>query len=86
MSTARKLPLGPLHKAESTKFTFSCPTSLKSELECYAALHRQTYGEAVDGVTLIPQMLEAFMAGGSRIQEKMGQGKQSSSRRSLAIN
>lgn len=28
----------------------------------YAALHAQTYGEAVDAATLIPHMLEAFMA------------------------
>lgn len=28
----------------------------------YAALHAQTYGEAVDTVTSIPHMLEAFMA------------------------
>ncbi|MBD1600842.1 DUF2274 domain-containing protein [Pseudomonas sp. CA3A] len=29
----------------------------------YAAVHAQAYGEAVDAVTLIPHMLEAFMAG-----------------------
>jgi len=29
----------------------------------YAALHAQAYGEAVDAVTLIPHMLEAFIAG-----------------------
>lgn len=29
----------------------------------YAALHAQTYGETVDAATLIPHMLEAFMAG-----------------------
>ncbi|HRM93229.1 MAG TPA: DUF2274 domain-containing protein, partial [Alicycliphilus sp.] len=29
----------------------------------YAALHAQAYGEAVDAMTLIPHMLEAFMAG-----------------------
>ena len=29
----------------------------------YAALYAQTYGEAVDAMTLIPHMLEAFMAG-----------------------
>jgi hypothetical protein len=47
MSTARKL----------------CPASLKADLNAYAALHAQTYGEAVDATTLIPHMLEAFMAG-----------------------
>lgn len=61
--TTRKLRLGPLPKTESTKLTFACPTSLKADLDRYAALHAQAYGEAVDAVTLIPHMLEAFMAG-----------------------
>lgn len=62
MTTTRKLRLGPLPKTETTKLTFSCPASLKADLDRYAALHAQTYGEAVDAVTLIPHMLEAFMA------------------------
>jgi hypothetical protein len=61
MST-NKLRLGPLPKTESIKLTFTCPVSLKADLDRYAALHAQTYGEAVDAVTLIPYMLEAFMA------------------------
>ncbi len=61
--TTRKLRLGPLPKTDSTKLTFACPASLKDDLDRYAALHSQTYGEAVDAVTLIPHMLEAFMAG-----------------------
>lgn len=61
--TTRKLRLGPLPKTESTKLTFACPASLKTDLDHYAALHAQTYGEAVDATTLIPHMLEAFMAG-----------------------
>ena len=63
MSTTRKLRLGPLPKTESTKLTFACPASLKADLARYAALYAQTYGELVDAVTLIPHMLEAFMAG-----------------------
>lgn len=63
MSMTRKLRLGPLPKLESTKLTFACPASLKADLDRYAALHAQAYGEAVDVVTLIPHMLEAFMAG-----------------------
>ncbi|WP_322084431.1 DUF2274 domain-containing protein [Burkholderia sp. BCC1972] len=62
MSTTRKLRLGPLPKTESIKLTFACPARLKVDLDRYAALHAQTYGEAVDAVTLIPYMLEAFMA------------------------
>lgn len=63
MTTTRKLRLGPLPKTETVKLTFACPASLKAELERYAAQHAQTYGEAVDAVTLIPHMLEKFMAG-----------------------
>ncbi|MDP3285143.1 MAG: DUF2274 domain-containing protein [Desulfobacterales bacterium] len=63
MSTTRKLRLGPLPKTESIKLTFMCPTSLKADLDRYAALHAQTYGETADAATLIPHMLEAFMHG-----------------------
>lgn len=62
MSTTRKLRLGPLPRTESLKLTFTCSASLKADLDRYAALHAQTYGEAVDAVALIPHMLEAFMA------------------------
>ncbi|EIV2911312.1 MULTISPECIES: DUF2274 domain-containing protein [Serratia] len=63
MSVTKKLRLGPLPKTESIKLTFACPASLKADLDRYAALHSQTYGEAVDAMTLIPHMLDAFMAG-----------------------
>ena len=63
MSTTRKLRLGPLPKLESTKLTFACPDSLKADLDRYAMLHAQAYGEAVVAMSLIPHMLEAFMAG-----------------------
>lgn len=62
MSATRKLRLGPLPKTESVRLTFACPASLKIDLDRYATLHAQTYGEAVDATTLIPHMLEAFMA------------------------
>lgn len=60
--TTNKLRLGPLPRTETVKLTFACPASLKADLERYAELHAQTYGEPVDAVTLIPHMLEAFMA------------------------
>lgn len=59
----RKLRLGPLPRTDSTKITFTCAASLKAELDRYAALHGQTYGETVDAAALIPYMLESFMAG-----------------------
>ncbi len=60
---SKKLRLGPLPRSESMKLTFACPVALKADLDRYAALHAQTYGEMVDAATLIPHMLEAFMAG-----------------------
>jgi len=57
-----KLRLGPLPKTENLKVTFTCPASLKADLERYAAVHSKAYGEEVDALTLIPHMLEAFMA------------------------
>lgn len=61
MSTTRKLRLGPLPKTETVKVTFTCLASLRTDLDRYAALHAQLYGEPVDAVALIPHMLEAFM-------------------------
>ena len=62
-SSPKKLRLGPLPDTQTVKLTFSCPTGLKADLDRYAALHAQTYGELVDAATLIPHMLEAFMTG-----------------------
>lgn len=70
MSTTRKLRLGSLPKTEIFKLTFACPSSLKADLDRYAELHAQTYGEAVDAVTLIPHMLEVFLAGDRGFRNK----------------
>ena len=80
MSTARKLRLGPLPSSGSTKLTFTCPASLKADLDRYAALHAQAYGEAVDATTLIPHMLEAFIAGDRGFRRGRGDDTRSSSR------
>jgi len=61
-ATTSKLRLGPLPKTETVKLTIALTVVLKAELERYAALHAQTYGEPADAATLIPHMLEAFMA------------------------
>lgn len=73
MSTTRKLRLGPLPRQEVTKLTFACPVGLKAELDRYAALHAQAYGGKVDAVTLIPHMLEAFMAGDRGFRKRLTQ-------------
>jgi len=69
--SARKLRLGPLPSTTSVKLTFACPASLKADLDRYAALYSQTYGEVVDSATLIPHMLEAFMAGDRGFKKEM---------------
>jgi len=56
-SPSRRLRLGPLPKTETVKLTFTCTVVLKAELERYAEMHSQAYGETVDAVTLIPYML-----------------------------
>tara|TARA_B100000378_G_scaffold109088_1_gene87410 strand:- start:18422 stop:18685 length:264 start_codon:yes stop_codon:yes gene_type:complete len=71
--TTNKLRLGPLPRTETVKLTFACPATLKADLERYAELHAQTYGEPVDAVTLIPHMLEAFMARDRGFRRKRGQ-------------
>lgn len=71
MSTTRKLRLGPLPKVENVKITFACATSLKTDLDRYAALHVQAYSETVDATTLIPHMLEALMVGDLRFRRNM---------------
>ena len=68
MNATKKLRLGPLPKAEVVKLTFACPAGLKADLDRYAALLAQVYGEAVDAMTLIPHMLEAFMEGDRRFR------------------
>ena len=74
MSNSRKLRLGPLPRTESVKLTFACPVTLKADLDRYAALHARTYGEAVDAMTLIPHMLEAFIAGDRGFRRGRGEG------------
>lgn len=48
-------------RTETVKLTIVLTTALKADLERYAALHAQAYGEPVDAVTLIPHMLESFI-------------------------
>jgi hypothetical protein len=58
----RRLRLGPLPKTKTVKLSFTCTAVLKVELERYATMHSQAYSEPVYLLTLIPHMLETFMA------------------------
>jgi hypothetical protein len=57
-----KLRLGPLPKTETIKLTITLHATLKAELDRYAELHSRTWGAPVDVATLIPHMLETFIA------------------------
>lgn len=84
--TTNKLRLGPLPKTETVKVTFTCPASLKEGLRRYAELHAQTYGEPVDAVTLIPHMLEAFMARDRGFRRGRGKGVRSTPSKTAGLS
>jgi hypothetical protein len=54
---------------------YKASTTLKADLDRYAAMHAQTYGEAVDATTLIPHLLEAFMARDRGFRRKSSEQK-----------
>jgi len=60
--TTGKLRLGPLPNQETTKLTVTLSASLREELEEYARVYTQAFGLTVDLASLIPHMLETFMA------------------------
>ena len=57
-----KLRLGPMPDNSVLKVTVAVPAPLKAQLDRYAELHSQAFGENSDAQTLIPLMLEAFLA------------------------
>ena len=76
--STNKLRLGPLPKTATVKVTFACTTALKAELDRYAELHAKTYGEPIDAATLIPHMLEAFMARDRGFRKSAAKGEAAS--------
>ena len=80
--STNKLRLGPLPKIATVKVTIALTTALKADLERYAALHAQTYGEPIDATTLIPHMLKAFMEH-DRVFKRSSRSGQSSPRSSM---
>jgi hypothetical protein len=57
-----ELRLGPLPNNAMVKLTIALPAALKADLDGYAQLHSQTWGESTSAIELIPHMLEAFIA------------------------
>jgi hypothetical protein len=56
-----KLRLGPLPKTELVKVTIGLPIGLKTDLDHYAALYGEAYGESVDAAMLIPHIVASFI-------------------------
>lgn len=46
-----------------TKLSISVTPDLKADLEAYARMYQQAYNDNQEVTTLIPLMLEAFLAG-----------------------
>jgi hypothetical protein len=57
-----KLRLGRLPRTEFVKIKIALPLRLKEQLDRYAAVHSQAWGESVDAGSLIPHMLAQFVA------------------------
>lgn len=55
------LKLGKLPDRTPVKITFTAPPDLNKALQAYAALYRETYGEAESVSELIPYMLLSFL-------------------------
>jgi hypothetical protein len=57
-----KLRLGPIPRQETVKLTIAISAQLKGDLTRYAKLHAQIWGQEIEVHTLIPHILEAFIA------------------------
>jgi len=68
------LRLGPLPRTDTVKLTITVSVGLKAMLDRYAALHGQVHGEPVDAVSIVPHMLEAFMARDREFQKRSPRG------------
>jgi len=53
--------------------SISIPEALKSQMDRYAQLHSQTWGQQVDAAALIPYIVETFLAN-DRVFRKLEKG------------
>ena len=56
------LKIGKLPDTTPTKITVSVDPDLQSELQLYAEIYQQTYGEKTSVSALVPVMLKRFMS------------------------
>ena len=64
-----KLRLGPLPAAKPLRLTVAVSVELKESLDDYARLHADMHGKAVTPESLIPVMLQTFMANDRGFQQ-----------------
>lgn len=57
-----RLSLGPIPKVELVRLAITVPAPLKADLDRYAQLHEQAWGEKTDAAALIPHIVGAFLA------------------------
>jgi hypothetical protein len=57
-----KIKLGKLPNNVNVRVSVSMTATLKAQLERYAELHSQTWEQKVDAATLIPYIVEQFLA------------------------
>lgn len=60
--TKPALKIGPLPDRTPVKLSLLIDPALRAELEEYASVYRETYGETQGIEALVPAMLEAFLA------------------------
>jgi hypothetical protein len=66
-----RLSLGPIPKVELVRLAITVPAPLKADLDRYAQLHEQTWGEKTDAAALIPYIVEAFLARDKEFQKSL---------------
>lgn len=73
----KTLKLGPLPKIEMTRLAVMLPVPLKTDLERYAELHGELWGDRLDITVLIPHILATFLTKDREFQRLRKAGNQS---------
>jgi hypothetical protein len=71
-----RLSLGPIPKVELVRLAITVPVPLKADLDRYAQLHEQTWGEKTDAAALIPHIVGAFLARDREFQRALKNSKE----------
>jgi hypothetical protein len=62
--------LGPIPKIELVRLAITLPAPLKADLDRYAQLHEQAWGEKTDAAALIPHIVETFLSRDKAFQKQ----------------